>query len=62
MLVHFPTHHLHCDHEDALQTERPVAQIEEILEGGSQELHHEGVVLAARAIVVHLRDTHWEGW
>lgn len=44
------------DHEHRLEREGAVAQVEEVLQAGPQQLQHHGVVLPARAEVVDLRD------
>lgn len=43
--------------ENGLEGEPPPAEVEEILKARTEELHHQGVVLPARAEVVHLRYT-----
>lgn len=43
--------------ENGLEGEPPPAEIEKVLEARSEQLHHQGVVLPARAEVVHLRYT-----
>lgn len=43
--------------ENGLEGEPPPAEVEEVLKAWTEELHHQGVVLPARAEVVHLRYT-----
>lgn len=43
--------------ENGLEGEPPPAEVEEVLKARTEELHHQGVVLPARAEVVHLRYT-----
>lgn len=44
------------DHEHRLERERAVAQVEQVLQAGPQQLQHHGVVLPAWAKIVDLRD------
>jgi len=43
--------------ENGLEGEPPPAEVEEVLETRTEEFHHQGIVLSARAEVVHLRYT-----
>lgn len=43
--------------ENGLEGKPPPAKVEKVFEAGSEKLHHQGVVLPARAEVVHLRYT-----
>jgi len=51
------TYELRGNAENGFEGEPSPTEIEEILETRSKEFHHQGVVLAARAEVVHLRYT-----
>lgn len=51
-----PLDHLDGDLEHALQVHPPAALVEDILEGGSQQIHHQHVHVALGAAVVGSRD------
>lgn len=59
-------HQLDGDHQDGFEGEGAVAQIEQILQAGAQQLQHHGVVFPAGAEVVNLRNSFCErgagGW
>lgn len=60
--VSVASHQLYGDHEDGLEGEGAVAEVEQVLQAGPQQLQHHGVVLPAWAKVVHLRDALcWQG-
>ena len=43
------THQLICKQQNRLETEFPVAEVEEVLEGWSEEIDDHGVVVALRS-------------
>ena len=47
-----PTYELVRQQEDSLEAELPVAEVEEVLQAGPQQLHHHHVVLALAAVVL----------
>lgn len=51
------TYELRGNVENGLEGKPPAAEVEEVFEARSEELHHQGIVLSARAEVVHLRYT-----
>jgi hypothetical protein len=51
------TYKLDGDHKNSLERKAPTAEVEQVLQGWSQELHDEGVVLPAWSEVVHFRNT-----
>jgi hypothetical protein len=48
--------HLVGEHEDSLEGEFAVADVEEVLEGGSEEVHDHNVVVALHAVEVDVGD------
>lgn len=51
------SHQLYGYHEDGLQGESAVAEVEQILQAGAEELQDHGIVLPTWPEVKHLRDT-----
>ncbi len=51
--------HLVSDHADGLEGELALAEGEEVLQGGAQQVHHHAVVVAFYAEPVHCWDTHY---
>lgn len=56
------THQLDRNHQDGLEREGPITQIEEIFQAGSEQLQHHGVVLPTGAKVVNLRNSFCKRW
>ena len=54
----YTTDELISEQEDGLQAHLPVAEIEEILEAGTEELHHHHIVVVLGAVVLHQGDAH----
>ena len=52
------TYELVRQQEDSLEAELPVAEVEEVLQAGSEELHHHHVVVVLGAVVLHQGDAH----
>lgn len=50
------THQLYGYHEDGLQGESAVTEVEQILQAGAEKLQDHGVVLPARPEIKHLRN------
>ena len=53
-----PPDHLVGQHEDGLHGEPPGAEVEEVLEAWSQEVHHQHVVIAFNTKPPDVRDSH----
>lgn len=47
---------LHGDHEHRFQRKATIAQVEQVLQAGPEQLHHQRIVLAAWPKVVHVGD------
>lgn len=47
---------LNGDHEHCLEGEFPSTNVKEILQTGSKQFHHQGIVLATRTEIVDLGD------
>ena len=60
LVVHVldPPDHLVGQHEDGLHGEPPGAEVEEVLEAWSQEVHHQHVVVAFNTKPPDVRDSH----
>jgi len=54
--ISIATHQLICQQENGLDSEFPVAKVEQILEAGAQQLHDHHVVLTLNAKPFDLRD------
>ena len=54
----YTTDELISEQEDGLQAHLPVAEVEEILQTGTQELHHHHIVVVLCAVVLHQWDAH----
>lgn len=50
MYVFYPTDHLIGQHQDCFDGEPPGAEVEEILQRGSQQVHHQHVVISLLAV------------
>lgn len=50
-------YHLVCQHEHRLQLELSLAVVEEVLEGGAQEVDDHDVVVSLHAEPVHVGDS-----
>lgn len=46
MHILYPLQQLQSDHQSRFEVESPIAESEELLEGGAEELHHHYVVVA----------------
>ena len=53
-----PAYQLVSQQENGFEAEFAIAEVEEVLQTRSQELHHHHVVLALAAVVLHKRDPH----
>ena len=47
-----PTDELSREQEDCLEAELPVAEVEEVLETGPQQLHHHHIVVLLQSIIL----------
>lgn len=52
------SHHLIGEHEHGLEAELAIAEIEQILQRRSQQLHHHHVEVALAAVPQHVGDAH----
>lgn len=53
------SHHLVSQQQDCLEAELPRAEVEQILQTGSQQLHHHHVVVALSPAPLYCWNTHW---
>jgi hypothetical protein len=51
------THHLFCDHDNGLETKPPVAVVEEVLEGWTEQVDNQDVVETFLTKVVDIGNT-----
>ena len=60
LVVHIlhPPDHLVRQHEDGLHGKSPGAEVEEVLKAGSQEIHHQDIVVAFHTKPPDVRDAH----
>lgn len=52
------SHHLVRQQQDCLQAELAGAEVEQVLQTGTQQLHHHDVVVAFRSTPLDRRDSH----
>ena len=53
-----PSNHLICQHEYSLHGEPSGAEVEEVLQAGPEEIHHEDVVVPLLAVPPDVGDAH----
>ena len=52
------SHQLISKQEDSFETEFPVAEVEEVLKTGTEELHHHDVVVMLHPVILDQGDAH----
>ena len=53
-----PRDELNGSHADRLEAKLAAAHVKQVLETRAQQLHHQTIILAARAVMKHLWETH----
>lgn len=55
----FVPYHLIGQQQDGLEAELSGAEVKEVLQAGTQQLHHHHVVVSLGAAPLYRRDAHW---